>query len=84
MQRTRDTPGGAGAVKDHQQPISQALDHLPATHLRHVSLHPVQELAPAPHGLGELGGTVAGPQQMYRSLPAGYPPIFGEVRIGQR
>ncbi len=32
----------------------------------------------------ELGGTVVGPKQMYRCLPAGYPPIFGDARTGQR
>ncbi|MEY4654368.1 MAG: hypothetical protein RI884_2949 [Pseudomonadota bacterium] len=32
----------------------------------------------------ELGGTVQGPQQMYRCLPAGHPPIFGDVRTAQR
>jgi 2,4-dienoyl-CoA reductase-like NADH-dependent reductase (Old Yellow Enzyme family) len=32
----------------------------------------------------ELGGTVVPPRQMSRALPPGYPPIFGEVRVGQR
>jgi 2,4-dienoyl-CoA reductase-like NADH-dependent reductase (Old Yellow Enzyme family) len=32
----------------------------------------------------ELGGTVAPPPQLLRSLPPGHAPIFGEVRIGQR
>jgi 2,4-dienoyl-CoA reductase-like NADH-dependent reductase (Old Yellow Enzyme family) len=32
----------------------------------------------------ELGGTVAAPPQLSRSLPPGHRPIFGEVRIGQR
>jgi 2,4-dienoyl-CoA reductase-like NADH-dependent reductase (Old Yellow Enzyme family) len=32
----------------------------------------------------ELGGTVVPPKQMSRALPPGYPPIFGDVRIGQR
>jgi 2,4-dienoyl-CoA reductase-like NADH-dependent reductase (Old Yellow Enzyme family) len=32
----------------------------------------------------ELGGTVVPPRQMSRALPPGYPPIFGDVRIGQR
>lgn len=32
----------------------------------------------------ELGGTVTPPRQLLRCLPRGYPPIFGEVRIGQR
>ena len=32
----------------------------------------------------QLGGTVRAPQQFWRCLPSGSPPIFGEVRIGQR
>ena len=32
----------------------------------------------------ELGGVVAVPKQLLRSLPPGHPPIFGDVRIGQR
>jgi 2,4-dienoyl-CoA reductase-like NADH-dependent reductase (Old Yellow Enzyme family) len=32
----------------------------------------------------ELGGTVVPPRQMSRALPPGYPPIFGDVRVGQR
>jgi 2,4-dienoyl-CoA reductase-like NADH-dependent reductase (Old Yellow Enzyme family) len=32
----------------------------------------------------ELGGTVTAPNQFWRCLPAGSPPIFGEIRIGQR
>ena len=32
----------------------------------------------------ELGGTVVGPQQMYRCLPSGHAPIFGDVRTAQR
>ena len=31
-----------------------------------------------------LGGTVAPPRQMWRALPPGHAPIFGEVRVGQR
>ena len=31
-----------------------------------------------------LGGTVQAPQQFWRCLPQGAPPIFGEIRIGQR
>ncbi|MBC7416229.1 MAG: NADH:flavin oxidoreductase/NADH oxidase [Herminiimonas sp.] len=32
----------------------------------------------------ELGGTVQAPQQFWRCLPHGTPPIFGDIRIGQR
>lgn len=32
----------------------------------------------------ELGGTVQVPSPLLRCLPPGHPPIFGEVRIGQR
>ncbi len=32
----------------------------------------------------ELGGTVAGPRQYWRSLPRGVGPIFGDVSFGQR
>ena len=32
----------------------------------------------------ELGGTVIPPKQLLRSLPRGFPAIFGDVRIGQR
>jgi len=32
----------------------------------------------------ELGGVVVPPKQLLRSLPPGHPPIFGDVRIGQR
>jgi len=32
----------------------------------------------------ELGGTVVGPQQMYRCLPAGHAPIFGAITTAQR
>jgi 2,4-dienoyl-CoA reductase-like NADH-dependent reductase (Old Yellow Enzyme family) len=32
----------------------------------------------------ELGGTVVPPRQMWRALPPGHAPIFGDVRIGQR
>ena len=32
----------------------------------------------------ELGGTVVGPRQMYRCLPAGHPAIFGQVLTAQR
>lgn len=32
----------------------------------------------------ELGGTVIAPKQFLRCLPRGSPPIFGDVRIGQR
>ena len=32
----------------------------------------------------QLGGTVQAPQQFWRCLPGGSPPIFGEIRIGQR
>ncbi|HWI82621.1 NADH:flavin oxidoreductase/NADH oxidase [Ramlibacter sp.] len=32
----------------------------------------------------ELGGTVAAPKQLLRALPGGHPPIFGDVKIGQR
>lgn len=31
-----------------------------------------------------LGGTVQAPQQFWRCLPHGSPPIFGEIKIGQR
>jgi 2,4-dienoyl-CoA reductase-like NADH-dependent reductase (Old Yellow Enzyme family) len=31
-----------------------------------------------------LGGTVVPPRQMWRALPPGHAPIFGDVRIGQR
>ena len=31
-----------------------------------------------------LGGTVQAPRQFWRSLPHGTPPIFGDIRIGQR
>ena len=31
-----------------------------------------------------LGGTVQAPQQFWRCLPHGTPPIFGDIRIGQR
>ena len=32
----------------------------------------------------ELGGTVEAPRQFWRCLPHGSPPIFGDVRTGQR
>jgi len=32
----------------------------------------------------ELGGTVTAPHQYWRCLPQGHPPIFGDVKIGQR
>jgi 2,4-dienoyl-CoA reductase-like NADH-dependent reductase (Old Yellow Enzyme family) len=32
----------------------------------------------------QLGGTVVPPRQLLRCLPHGHPPIFGDVRIGQR
>lgn len=32
----------------------------------------------------QLGGTVQAPQQFWRCLPHGSPPIFGEIKIGQR
>ena len=31
-----------------------------------------------------LGGKVSAPASLLRSLPAGHPAIFGDVRIGQR
>jgi len=36
------------------------------------------------HAAAELGGTVVAPRQYWRSMPAGTPPIFGEIRSGQR
>ena len=32
----------------------------------------------------QLGGTIQAPQQFWRCLPHGSPPIFGEIKIGQR
>ena len=32
----------------------------------------------------DLGGTVRAPHQFWRCLPHGTPPIFGDIRIGQR
>lgn len=32
----------------------------------------------------QLGGTVQAPQQFWRCLPHGSPPIFGETKVGQR
>jgi 2,4-dienoyl-CoA reductase-like NADH-dependent reductase (Old Yellow Enzyme family) len=32
----------------------------------------------------EVGGTVTAPNQFWRCLPAGSPPIFGEIKVGQR
>jgi 2,4-dienoyl-CoA reductase-like NADH-dependent reductase (Old Yellow Enzyme family) len=32
----------------------------------------------------QLGGTVEAPRQYWRCLPHGSPPIFGDIRIGQR
>ena len=32
----------------------------------------------------QLGGTVEAPKQFWRCLPHGAPPIFGDIRIGQR
>ena len=32
----------------------------------------------------QLGGRVATPPQLYRCLPQGHAPVFGDVRIGQR
>ena len=32
----------------------------------------------------ELGGEVKGPEQYWRCLPSGTPPIFGDAKVGQR